>query len=230
MRPFALTLAVCLISSLGLRAESVQPSNPAAAKATLAAPAKVEPQAPAPVAGESKAAPQAAPAVSAPASAPAAAPKSETSAAEDQKQESPEPSDEKKPQASSGMSSGSVAPLRDLAMHYETEGANVRKMMDRWNARFAGVEQRAASLRADQAKLEEEIAAKKTSSDKRERKEASRLEKQLGQFGKTQKALNKERVQLTKDLQAEIKQMGKDAQNALKEKFSLVLQDVKASQ
>src|SRR5581483_1014001 len=69
--------------------------------------------------------PPVAPSAPAPASAPA---RQSSSAAV------PAPVAEKK-QTNVAPTAASVAPLRDLALFYEGEGANVRKMMESWNTR-----------------------------------------------------------------------------------------------
>ena len=124
---------------------------------------------------------------------------------------------------------GFVSPLRDLVKFYEGEIGKTHKMMESWAARVRSSLDQLASLTAQAEDMEKQITAKEQSDKKEDRREASRLKKDLKRLRKAEKAVRKDLRHECAEFLDEVKAAGKETSAALKDKFQQVQQDIKGA-
>lgn len=121
---------------------------------------------------------------------------------------------------------GCVTPLKDLVTFYEKESLSIKKMIERWNVRTRFLIDRKSNLDSEIDTLNQELFSQQKAGDKKSKQEVARSKKQMKRLLEDKKILEKNIQAQCKDLALELKELSKETQLAVKEKFQQIQQSV----
>lgn len=116
-----------------------------------------------------------------------------------------------------------TVPLKEIIAYHEKEITSAKQLIERWNYRFRDIVKKQIHLKSDIDSLVKEICEKKTRGHKENKKEISKMEKQLDRLKKEERWVKKEIESMSKDMAKEISQLGKESRSVVQEKFQQIL-------